>query len=233
MINILQIIVFLSPKFQKTNIGLLSSLLTFIVYKYLPLINLTIALTSTFKCNFKWINCFLQQMPFYTQVLIALINFFRVKYPLLNVNIYYLGIISFICEKIINPIIFNNNNYSCGLASMIAIIMIILDLITIKTLFLSKRSVSNGLAKQKVLPILMLILDVFYLTSNKSLSCVQIITIVYQNILILIFMNLLDYFVSNLYLIFYLIPFIINLLLNHMHKQIYLKILKQNNLLLL
>ena len=101
MINILQIINILSTKYhQKSNIGFLSSLLTFIVYKYLPLINLTIALISTFKCSFKWINCFLQQMPFYTQVIIALINFFKVKYPLPNKNIHYLGILSFICERI-------------------------------------------------------------------------------------------------------------------------------------
>jgi hypothetical protein len=185
MINILQIINILSTKYhQKSNIGFLSSLLTFIVYKYLPLINLTIALISTFKCSFKWINCFLQQMPFYTQVIIALINFFKVKYPLLNKNVHYLGILSFICERIINAVIFNNNNYSCGPTSMIrliiiAIIMIILDLFTIKTLILSKRSVSNDLihlAKQKILSILLLILDIFYFTSNKSLSCVQMIT---------------------------------------------------------
>jgi hypothetical protein len=61
-------------------------------------------------------------------------------------------------------------------------------------------------------------------------SRVITLAIVHQNTLTFIFMNLLHYFVSNyLDYIFYLIPFIINLLFNHMHKQMYLKLLNQNN----
>ena len=83
---------FSRSRFQKTNIGFLSSLLAFIdfiglfwsfvIYKYLPLINLNIALVSSFTCfTFKWISRIFQQMPLYTQAFITLVNFLKVKYP--------------------------------------------------------------------------------------------------------------------------------------------------------
>ena len=119
ILNSLQIMVFSIPKFQKTNIVFLSSLLAFvnfiglswnfIVYKYLPLINLSLALVHPFTCfTFKWISRILQQYPLYTQALITLVNFLKVKYPRRflylnkNMNIIYIMILMFLCECIVN-----------------------------------------------------------------------------------------------------------------------------------
>jgi hypothetical protein len=217
--------VFSRPKFQKTNIGFLSSLLAFvnfiglswnfIVYKYLPLINLSLALVHPFTCfTFKWISRILQQYPLYTQALITLVNFLKVKYPrrfvYLNkkMNIIYIMILMFLCECIVNTsnmfqfITYNKNGtaLSCGPSNTVGIvanfttsmlrsiipslIMIYLDFQIIQILFISKKRISNDLSKQKTFAIVLLVLDIIFFIFNVPLSFTEILTAVYSNILL-------------------------------------------------
>ena len=137
---------FSRPRFQKTNIGFLSILLaiidfvglswSFIVYKYLPLINLSLALVHPFTCfTFKWISRIFQQLPLYTQALITLVNFLKVKYPRRflylnkNINIIYIMIIIILSEGLLNTAnLFQYITYKngtallCGPSNTIAIV---------------------------------------------------------------------------------------------------------------
>lgn len=108
----------------------------------MPLIDLNLALVSPFTCFiFKWISILhgiLQQVPLYTQALITLLNFLRVKYPrrffFLNkkINIIYIMILMLIFEGIVNiPNLFqyikyqNNNNtnvLSCAASNTMSIV---------------------------------------------------------------------------------------------------------------
>jgi len=270
-------IVFSRPKFQKTNIGFLSIMLAlvdfiglswnFLVYKYLPLIDASLALVSPFTCfTFKWISRIFQQFPLYTQALITLINFLKVKYPRKflflkkNINIVYIMIIMFLCEGLVNiPNMFqyikysNNNTLSCGpsnimgiaanfttsmLRSIIpAIIMFILDVFTIQTLFISRHTISNNLSKQKRFALVLLILDIVFFIFNVPLSVTEILTIIYQNILLypsnnntMALLILLHGFANTFAYIYYLIPFFINLFFNTMfRKELFYLLFTPNN----
>ncbi len=266
ILNTIQIIVFSRSRFQKTNIGFLSSLLAFIdfiglfwsfvIYKYLPLINLNLALVSSFTCfTFKWISRIFQQMPLYTQAFITLVNFLKVKHPRRfvflnkNLNIIYIITIIFICEGIVNiPNMFqyitykNNTAYLCSttntqaimanfttsmLRSIIPIlIMIILDFLIIKTLFVSKKKISNNLSKQKAFAIVLLILDIIFFIFNVPLSCTEIITVVYQDVLLypsndntMALINVFHAFANTFAYMYYLAPFFINLFFNRLFRQ--------------
>ena len=280
ILNALQMIVFSRPKFQKTNIGFLSIMLAlvdfiglfwnFLVYKYLPLIDASLALVSPFTCfTFKWISRIFQQLPLYTQALITLINYLKVKYPRKflflkkNINIIYIMILMFLCEGLVNIpnmfqyITYSNNNsntsLSCGpsntmgiaanfttsmLRSVIpAIIMFILDVFTIQTLFISRNTISNNLSKQKRFAFVLLILDILFFIFNVPLSCTEILTIIYQNILLypsnnntMALLNLLHGLANTFAYIYYLIPFFINLFFNSMFRRELLYLLfKPNN----
>jgi hypothetical protein len=276
MSTIQQIIVFSRRKFQKTNIGFLSILLAlvdfiglswnFIVYKYLPLIHLNLALVHPFTCfTFKYISRIFQQMPLYTQAFITLVNFLKVKYPRRflylnkNVNIIYIMILIFLCEGLVNTgnlfqyITYKNGTASaCGTASntiaivanfttsmlrsaIPAVFMIILDFLTIKILFVSKRRISNDLSKQKAFANVLLILDIIFFIFNVPLSCTEILTVVYQNILLypssnntMTLLNLLHGFANTFAYIYYLIPFFINLFFNRLFRQEFYALLFRN-----
>jgi len=239
----------------------------FLVYKYLPLIDASLALVSPFTCfTFKWISRIFQQFPLYTQALITLINFLKVKYPRKflflkkNINIIYIMIIMFLCEGLVNiPNMFqyitysNNNTLSCGpsnimgiaanfttsmLRSIIpAIIMFILDVFTIQTLFISRNTISNNLSKQKRFAFVLLILDIVFFIFNVPLSVTEILTIIYQNILLypsnnntMALLNLLHGFANTFAYIYYLIPFFINLFFNTMfRKELFYLLFTPNN----
>jgi hypothetical protein len=258
--------VFSRPRFQKTNIGFLSILLAiidfiglswnFVVYKYLPLINLSLALVHPFTCfTFKWISRIFQQLPLYTQALITLVNFLKVKYPRRflylnkNINIIYIMILIILSEGLVNTgnlfqyITYRNGTaLSCGPSNTIAIVanfstsmlrsaipvvfMIILDFLIIQILFVSKKRISNDLSRQKAFAIVLLILDIIFFIFNVPLSCTEILTAVYQNILFypssnntMALLNLLHGFANTFAYIYYLIPFFINLFFNRLFKQ--------------
>ena len=103
----------------------------------------------------------------------------------------------------------------------------ILDYLTIKTLFLSKKKISKDLARQKRFAIVLLILDIVFFIFNVPLSCTEILEVVYQNILFyssndkntIAIINLLHAFSNTLAFLYYLAPFFINLLFNHLFRE--------------
>ena len=171
----------------------------------------------------------------------------------------------FLCEGLVNiPNMFqyitypnnnsNNSDLLCGpsntmgiaanfttsmLRSVIpAIAMIILDVFTIKTLFISRHTISNNLSKQKRFAIVLLILDTIFFIFNFPLSVTEILTIIYQNILLypssnntMALLNLLHGLANTFAYIYYLIPFFINLFFNPMFRKelFYLLLFKPNN----
>jgi len=245
----------------------------------LPLIDFSLALVSPFTCFiFKWISRILQQVPLYTQALITLLNFLRVKYPrrffFLNkkINIIYIMILMLIFEGIVNiPNLFqyikyqnnnNNNNtnvLSCAPSNTMAIVsnfttsmlrsiipaifMIILDIFTIKILFLSKKKISKSLRKHKAFAIVLLILDSIFFLFNLPLSCTEILVATYQNILLypstnntMALIYLLHAFANTIAYFYYLMPFFIHLVFNYwFRKELFififrLKVERTNNL---
>ena len=254
-------------KFQKTNIGFLSILLAivdfiglswnFIVYKYLPLIHLNLALVHPFTCfTFKYISRIFQQLPLYTQAFITLVNFLKVKHPRKflylnkNINIIYIMIVIFLSEGLVNSgnlfqyiTYINGTASSCGTSSntmaivanfttsllrsiIPAVFMTILDFLTIKILFVSKRRISNDLSKQKAFAIVLLILDIIFFIFNVPLSLTEILTAVFQNILLypssnntMALEHLLHAFANTFAYIYYIMPFFINLFFNRLFRQ--------------
>ncbi len=215
--------------------------------------------------TFKYISRIFQQMPLYTQAFITLVNFLKVKYPRRflylnkNVNIIYIMILIFLCEGLVNTgnlfqyITYKNGTASaCGTASntiaivanfttsmlrsaIPAVFMIILDFLTIKILFVSKRRISNDLSKQKAFANVLLILDIIFFIFNVPLSCTEILTVVYQNILLypssnntMTLLNLLHGFANTFAYIYYLIPFFINLFFNRLFRQEFYAFLFRN-----
>ncbi len=266
ILTVIQIIVFSRRKFQKTNIGFLSILLAlvdfiglswnFIVYKYLPLIHLNLALVHPFTCfTFKYISRIFQQLPLFTQTLITLVNFLKVKYPRRflylnkNVNIIYIMILIFLIELVVNSgnlfhyITYKNGtaiscrpsntmyivaNFSTSLLRSIipAVLMAILDYLTIKILFISKRRISNDLSKQRAFAFVLLILDIAFFILNVPLSVAEIATAVLQNILLYPPTNntmaleyLLHALANTFAYIYYMMPFFINLFFNRLFRQ--------------
>jgi hypothetical protein len=266
ILTVLQIIVFSRRKFQKTNIGFLSILLAvvdfiglswnFIVYKYLPLIHLNLALVHPFTCfTFKYISRIFQQLPLYTQSFITLVNYLKVKHPRRflylnkNINIIYIMMVIFLIEGLVNSgnlfhyiTYINGTAISCRpsntmyivanfttslLRSIIpAVFMTILDFLTIKILFVSKRRISNDLSRQKAFAIVLLILDIIFFIFNVPLSITEILTAVFQNILLYPPSNntmaleyLLHALANTFAYIYYMMPFFINLFFNRLFRQ--------------
>ena len=223
----------------------------------MPLIHLNLALVSPFTCFiFKWISRILQQVPLYTQALITLLNFLRVKYPrrffFLNkkINIIYIMILMLIFEGIVNiPNLFqyikyqnNTNVLSCATSNTMSIVsnfttsmlrsiipaifMIILDIFTIKILFLSKKKISKSLRKHKAFAIVLLILDSIFFLFNLPLSCTEILVATYQNILLypstnntMTLIYLLHAFANTIAYFYYLMPFFIHLVFNYWFRK--------------
>jgi len=168
-------------------------------------------------------------------------------------------ILIFLCEGLVNTgnlfqyITYKNGTASaCGTASntiaivanfttsmlrsaIPAVFMIILDFLTIKILFVSKRRISNDLSKQKAFANVLLILDIIFFIFNVPLSCTEILTVVYQNILLypssnntMTLLNLLHGFANTFAYIYYLIPFFINLFFNRLFRQEFYALLFRN-----
>jgi hypothetical protein len=228
----------------------------FLIYKYLPLINVGLDLVSSFTCfPFKWIARVFQQYPLYTQAFINLVNLLKVKYPRRfnflnkNINIIYMMILILLFVMVINTAnMFQYITYKNGTATSCAqsntnnaianfinalirsvipfIIMATLDYITIQTLFISKKKISNDLSKQKSFAILLLILDLLFFIFNFPLSVTNTLNSTYKDVLsypsngnTMALLGLLHDFANTFAFIYLLAPFFINLIFNTIFRQ--------------
>lgn len=92
ILNFLQVIVFSTKDFKKSNIGFLMNILTFLetialiwsifIFKYLPLIGINVSSYSDYACVlFVYFVRIIQELPLYYQAFISFINFTSVAYP--------------------------------------------------------------------------------------------------------------------------------------------------------
>jgi hypothetical protein len=92
ILNFLQVIVFSTKDFKKSNIGFLMNILTFletlaliwsiVIFKYLSLIGINVSSYSDLSCVlFLYFVRIIQEIPLYYQAFISFINFISVAYP--------------------------------------------------------------------------------------------------------------------------------------------------------
>ena len=116
-----------------------------------------------------------------------------------------------------------------------SILMAVLEYLTFVHLINSKKKFATNLKKEKAFAKVLFILDIIFFIFNVPLSCTEILTAVLKNILLLpannkamALANLLHGFANSWAYVFYLMPFFINLIFNHVFKRELFFILKSN-----
>jgi hypothetical protein len=117
-----------------------------------------------------------------------------------------------------------------------SIMMVVLNYLTFVHLINSKKKFASNLKKEKAFAKVLFILDIIFFIFNVPLSCTEILTAVFKNILLLpannkamALANLLHGFANTWAYFFYVMPFFINLIFNQAFKRELFLILKHRN----